>query len=129
MESSSALPGVEAVETDDGRRRDPILRQIVTDCGRLLGPHGFQLTQRGRILDAAVVGFRRPAEAACPATEQAAVVVGHNPVERILLAHLSGRLPQLPVTRRVSYATADQLAARSREIVKLVDGWVTSAAI
>jgi hypothetical protein len=106
------------------RRRDPMLRQIVNTCNPLLAAHGFELTHRGQALSATFIGFRRPAEADVPPEKRTAVVLGHDPSRRVLLAHCHHNGAHNALAWRGPYADPGQLAQRSQEVVQVVRDWL-----
>jgi hypothetical protein len=106
------------------RRRDPALRQIVDHCHPFLTAHGFELTHRGQAMSATFIGFRRPTETNVPPEQQTAVVLGHDPSRRVLLAHCHLTGARDALAWRGQYTDATQLAQRSTEIVQVVRDWL-----
>ncbi len=105
-----------------------ILRSLVQQCERVLEPHRLQLTERGRVLSTALVGFRRPAEAEPNPLHRTTVVVGHDPEARALWAHLYGQALARDVAWRQTYDSAADIPAASQAVVRQIADWVAAPA-
>jgi hypothetical protein len=114
--------------SDQDRRRDPLLRQLVQQCMGSLGQRGFRLAQRGGSDDHRWVRLRRPARDPSGVDSDLMVLVAHGQRERTVMVDayfvdtaLGAQAPWHKLLHR--YAPESELPGVVREVAHVVEDW------
>ncbi len=110
------------------RRRDPLLRDLVSQCLGSLRKRGFSLTRRGSSAEHSWVQFRAPARDPSGLDGTMMVLVAHGQRERTVMvdayfvdAALGIHVPRHKVLHR--YAPESELPGVVREVAEAVSQW------
>jgi hypothetical protein len=110
------------------RRSDPLLRDVVQECLRLLEQHGFRLDRRGNSAEHSWVQLRCAARDGQGHEGTLMVLVAHGRRERTIMvdayfvdAALGIQTPHLKLLHR--YAPESEMPRVVREVVEAVSAW------
>ena len=114
--------------TPTERRRDPLLRDLVSQCQGRLGRRGFSLAQRGSSAEHSWVQFRCPARDPAGLDGTLMVLVAHGQREHTVMvdayfvdSSLEIHTPRHKLLHR--YAPESELPGVVREVVDTVSEW------